>query len=161
MPSRLDVHRVHPPQARRLAGPPPVTRGRCLLPPLGTGQSVRVEPSPAADAGGPRRNLLLEPFHAAHPQRTGRPSSVTCTAATNGVLPSAPRPVCLLGFRPPGRKSRPLSSRSFITCISLCFSDQAVLADSQSSPRDRSSTGSADTWRVLSGSLVFAKISET
>ena len=75
----LDVaeHRVHPPQARRLAaarspsGYPRAVLTTCFLHSPEAGQSVRVDHRlPPQMPVGPGRNLLLaEPFHAAHPQR--------------------------------------------------------------------------------------------
>ena len=155
---------THPRPEPRSSPVPSGTRGRCSQPASSTleaGQSVRVDHRlpPQMPVGWPQSPACGTLSAAQVRNATGRPSSVTCTAATNGVLPSAPRPnVCLLGLAPqvgivhlhnPAGRS---SSRSFMHLMKV-LQRPAVLADSQlddarASPRNRSSTGSnADTWR--------------
>ena len=67
--------------------------------------------------------------------RSRRPSSLTCAAATEGVLRAAPRPRLPALASPPRSASSSsimppsgwLSSRSRIACISLCLTIQVVL----------------------------------
>ena len=141
----LDVaeHRVHPPQARRLAaarspsGYPRAVLTTCFLHSPEAGQSVRVDHRlPPQMPVGPGRNLLLaEPFHAAHPQRHRpaffgdlhgrhqrrlalRPSSAF---ASSGFAPQ-------VGIVHLHDVAQPAALVPFLHHLhQLCFSDQAVL----------------------------------
>src|SRR6056297_2073220 len=125
-----------------LDGPPPVSMLQCGQ--VSTIARKHGSPSEVTSASALRccraqrsTQSLRKPASGVMRRASGRPSALQATAATNGVLPAAPRP------RLPPRRSPPqnasstctepvsglLSSRSLMASMILCLSSQAVLYD--------------------------------